>query len=110
MSGALDSPRGPGHLNWNRLRLTTSGDFILTSLLTALILYTLSNRLLLSSPNTSSQPQHSVGPSDTRVELAYAFDVAVNSFFPAFLTLGGGGLVLASVIVRDNWVCLFFGK
>lgn len=48
--------------------------------------------------------------SENRVEFAYAFDVAVNSFFPAFLTLYGALLVLAGVVVRDNWVCLFFGK
>lgn len=44
------------------------------------------------------------------MEYTYAFDVAVNSFFPAFLTVGLGGLVLAPVVVKDNWVCLFFGK
>lgn len=81
------------------------GDFLLTSLITALILYTLSNRLL-TTPSLSTQ----IGPSDSRVEFTYAFDVAVNSFFPAFLTVYGGLVVLASVVVKDNWVCLFSGK
>lgn len=44
------------------------------------------------------------------MEFTYAFDVAVNSFFPAFLTAGVALLPLAAVVVRDNWVCLFFGK
>lgn len=82
----------------------TSGDFLLISLLTALVLYFLTNRLLVSSlaPHAST--------SDNRVEFAYAFDVAVNSFFPAFLTIGVALLPLAPVVVAKNWVCLFFGK
>jgi hypothetical protein len=81
-----------------------SGDFLTISLLTALILYFLTNRLLVSSlaPHAST--------SDNRVEFAYAFDVAVNSFFPAFLTIGVALLPLAPVVVAKNWVCLFFGK
>ena len=77
-------------------------DFLLSSLVIALILYILSNRLLLSPTAPYS--------NENRVEYTYAFDVAVNSFFPAFLTLYGALLPLASVVVRDNWVCLFFGK
>jgi hypothetical protein len=81
------------------------GDFILTSLLIALVLYFIANKLLVSrDPNS-----HSV-VSDSSVEYAYAFDVAVNSFFPAVLTLHVGLVVLAGVVVRDNWVCLFVGK
>lgn len=68
----------------------------------AAVLYFVSNRLLLS-PSSSSA-------IDNRVEFAYAFDVAVNSFFPPFLTLYGALLPLAAVVVRNNWVCLFFGK
>ena len=78
------------------------GDFLLSSLLIAVILYILSNRLLLSPSSASS--------IDNRVEFAYAFDVAVNSFFPLFLTVYGALLPLAPVVVKNNWVCLFFGK
>ncbi|WVR04649.1 hypothetical protein IAU60_001660 [Kwoniella sp. DSM 27419] len=79
-------------------------DFLLTSLFVAFIFYNLANRLLLAP----SVPHSSL--SDNRVEYAYAFDVAVNSFFPAFLTLGVGLLPLAAVVVRDNWVCLWVGN
>ena len=48
--------------------------------------------------------------SDQKVEYAYSFDVAVNSFFPAFLTLHLGLAVLGGVLVKANWVCLFVGK
>ncbi|OXC70453.1 hypothetical protein AYX13_00928 [Cryptococcus neoformans] len=79
-------------------------DFLLSSLAVATVLYFLSNRLLLapSVPHASA--------SDNRVEFAYAFDVAVNSFFPMFLTVYVGLLPLAAVIVRDNWVCLWAGN
>ncbi|OCF32597.1 UNC-50 family protein [Kwoniella heveanensis CBS 569] len=79
-------------------------DFILFSLVTSFVLYTLANRLLLAP----SVPHSSI--SDNRVEYAYAFDVAVNSFFPAFLTVYVGLLPLAAVVVRDNWVCLWVGN
>ena len=80
----------------------TLGDFILSSLVIATVLYFLSNRLFLSS---------SASPAiDNKVELAYAFDVAVNSFFPLFLTLYGALLPLAPVVVKHNFVCLFIGK
>ena len=36
--------------------------------------------------------------------------MAVNSFFPAFLTLHLGLAVLGEVLVKANWVCLFVGK
>lgn len=80
-------------------------DFILFSLVVAVVLYVLTNRLLLAP----SAVPHATA-SDTRVELAYAFDVAVNSFFPACLTIYIALLPLASVVTRNNWVCLFFGK
>jgi predicted nucleic acid-binding protein len=80
------------------------GDFILTSLVIATILYLLTNRLLLAP----SAPHAAV--LENRVEWSYAFDVAVNSFFPAFLTTYVALLPLAAVVVRNNWVCLFFGK
>ncbi|WVQ83237.1 hypothetical protein IAT38_005376 [Cryptococcus sp. DSM 104549] len=79
-------------------------DFLLPSLAISFILYFLSNRLLLapSVPHASA--------ADNRVEYAYAFDVAVNAFFPAFLTVYVGLLALAVVVVRDNWVCLWVGN
>lgn len=79
-------------------------DFLLSSLVVATILYFLSNRLLLAP----SVPYAST--SDNRVEFAYAFDVAVNAFFPMFLTVYVGLLPLAVVVVRNNWVCLWVGK
>lgn len=84
--------------------LTETGDFLLVSLVSAFLLYFLTNRLLISpvAPHSTT--------SDNRVEFAYAFDVAVNSFFPAFLTVGVALLPLAPVVVAKNWVCLFFGK
>jgi hypothetical protein len=85
------------------LSTDTVVEFLLLSLAVASVLYFISNRLLLSP----SAP-HTV--SDNRVEFTYAFDVAVNSFFPAFLTVGVALLPLAAVVVRNNWVCLFFGK
>lgn len=79
-------------------------DFLLSSLVVATILYFLSNRLLLAP----SVPYAST--SDNRVEFAYAFDVAVNAFFPMFLTVYVGLLPLAVVVVRNNWVCLWVGN
>lgn len=81
-----------------------AGDFLLASLFVALILYFLTNRLLVSS----TAPYAST--SDNRVEYTYAFDIAVNSFFPSFLTVGVALLPLAPVLVASNWVSLFFGK
>jgi len=40
----------------------------------------------------------------------YAFDVHANSFFPLFLTLYVAQLVLAPVVTRSNWVCLWVGN
>lgn len=40
----------------------------------------------------------------------YAFDVHANSFFPLFLQLYVAQLLLAPVVTRSNWVCLFFGN
>ncbi|KAK1921594.1 transport-related protein [Papiliotrema laurentii] len=77
-------------------------DFLLSSLVVAGLLYIISNRLLLA-PSSSSA-------IDNRVEFAYAFDVAVNSFFPLVLTLYAALLPLAPVVVRNNWVCLLVGN
>ena len=84
--------------------LISLGDFLFSCLAVATVLYFLSNKLLLSpsSPYQSS--------SDSAVEFSYAFDVAVNAFFPAFLTLYVGLAALSPVVVRSNWVCLLVGK
>jgi hypothetical protein len=79
-----------------------SGDFILSCIVVAGLLYFLANQLLIL-PSAANL-------TDNRVEFTYAFDVAVNSFFPAFLTIYVALLPLAAVVVRNNWVCLFFGK
>lgn len=72
------------------------------ALLAALVFWALANRLLL----TSSGP----GVTDNRVDFSYAFDVAVNAFFPAFLTLYVGLLPLAALVVRRNWISLLLGN
>lgn len=63
----------------------------------------IANRLMVSSSGHSAV-------TDSRVEFTYAFDVAVNSFFPAFLTTYVALLPLSALVVRNNWVCLFLGK
>jgi hypothetical protein len=78
-------------------------DFILVSLGIALVLWLIANRLLVSNSGVSAI-------TDNRVEFTYAFDVAVNSFFPAFLTTYVALMPLAALVVRDNWICLFLGK
>jgi len=78
-------------------------DFFLSSVIVATILYLFSNTLLLAPPSH-------VSAENTRVEWGYAFDVAINSFFPCFLTLGVAQLLLVSIITRDNWVCLWVGN
>lgn len=80
------------------------GDFLLLGLITAFIMYTITNRLLLAPTS------HSSALLDSRVEFAYAFDIAVNAFFPTFLTIGVAMMPLAGVLVKDSWICLFAGK
>ncbi|RSH86715.1 uncharacterized protein EHS24_004986 [Apiotrichum porosum] len=78
-------------------------DFILFSLGIALLFWATANRLLVSTTGVSAI-------TDNRVEFAYAFDVAVNSFFPAFLTTYVALLPLAALVVRNNWICLLLGN
>ncbi|WVW78421.1 hypothetical protein I302_100375 [Kwoniella bestiolae CBS 10118] len=80
-------------------------DFLLFSLIISTILYFISNKLLLSS---SSQQSSMI--DENKVEFAYSFDVAVNSFFPFFLTVYVGLLPLVALVVRDNWICLWVGN
>lgn len=44
------------------------------------------------------------------VHRPYAFDVHANSFFPFFLQLNVAQLLLAPVVTRSNWVCLWVGN
>ncbi|EKD00931.1 transport-related protein [Trichosporon asahii var. asahii CBS 8904] len=76
-------------------------DFIALALLSAFIFYQTANRLLLSTSATGQRE---------KVEFAYAFDVAVNAFWPLFLTLYLGLLPLAALVVRRNWGSLFLGN
>ncbi|CAK9780964.1 unnamed protein product [Cutaneotrichosporon oleaginosum] len=78
-------------------------DFILVSLAVALVFWLIANRLMVMTSAHS-------GITDNRVEFTYAWDVAVNSFFPAFLTLYVGLLPLAALVVKNNWVCLLLGN
>lgn len=78
-------------------------DFLFTSFIAATALYFFSNFVLLA-------PLSHATADSTRVEWAYAFDVAINAFFPCFLALGIAQLLLVSIITRDNWVCLWVGN
>jgi len=78
-------------------------DFFLSGIIISTILWLVSNRLLLSPPTHST-------PADTSVEWAYVFDVHTNAFFPLYLTLYLAQLPLLSVILKDNWVCLWVGN
>jgi hypothetical protein len=69
-------------------------DFLFSSCLIATFLWALTNKLLLSSPT------HSNASSD-RVEWAFAFDVAVNSFFTFSLSIYVGQLLLSGIIMRE---------
>lgn len=62
----------------------------------------LSNRFLTHATHTHATDQH--------VEWPYAFDVHANSFFPLFLQLYVAQLLLAPVVTRHNWVCLWVGN
>lgn len=71
------------------------------ALLAAVVLHQIANRLLLAPAGTGVRE---------RVELSYAFDVAVNAFWPLFLTLYLGLLPLAALVVRRNWGALLLGN
>jgi hypothetical protein len=96
-------PAGLIYLSGGAGRLIPAVDFLSFSLAIASIFYVVANKLLLS-------PSAHSAVSENRVEFAYAFDVAVNSFFPAFLTIYVALLPLVGVVVRDRWVCLWVGK
>ncbi|KAK9893327.1 UNC-50-like protein [Cystobasidium minutum MCA 4210] len=77
-------------------------DFLLVGILVATLLWAISNRFFTHSSHTHA--------TDQSVEWAYSFDVHVNSFFPLFIDLYLAQLLLAPVLTRSNWVCLFFGN
>jgi len=83
--------------------LMITRDFFLSSIITATLLYYFSNTVLLAPPSHASA-------DSTRVEWGYTFDVAINSFFPCFLTLGVAQLLLVSIITRSSWICLWAGN
>ncbi|KAH9930492.1 UNC-50-like protein [Epithele typhae] len=78
-------------------------DFLLVGIFNATLLWFFSNRVLLSPPSHST-------PGDARVEWAYAFDVHTNAFFPFYLSLYLAQLFLVSIILKNNWVCLFISN
>ncbi|BGP25318.1 UNC-50-like protein [Rhodotorula toruloides] len=71
-------------------------------LLISTSLWALSNRFLTHATH--------VHATDQKVEWLYAFDVHANSFFPLFLQLYVAQLLLAPVVTRSNWVCLWVGN
>ncbi|GAA6006981.1 hypothetical protein JCM11491_001464 [Sporobolomyces phaffii] len=77
-------------------------QFFGVGLLISTALWALSNKYLTHASHTHA--------TDQKVEWPYAFDVHANSFFPLFLTLYVAQLVLAPVVTRSNWVCLWVGN
>jgi hypothetical protein len=77
-------------------------DFFLVGSIIATLLWFISNRFFTHASHTHA--------TDQSVEWAYSFDVHVNSFFPLFVDLYLAQLLLAPVVTRGNWVCLFFGN
>ncbi|TFK70823.1 UNC-50-like protein [Pluteus cervinus] len=78
-------------------------DFFLSGILISTLIWFIANRVLVSPPSHTS-------PTDTSIEWAYVFDVHTNAFFPFYLTLYLAQLFLLSLILRDNWVCLWLGN
>ncbi|KAI5479398.1 UNC-50-like protein [Pseudohyphozyma bogoriensis] len=77
-------------------------EFFGVGLVTSTALWAISNRFLTHASHTHA--------TDQRVEWPYAFDVHANSFFPLFLQLYVAQLLLAPVVTRNNWVCLWVGN
>ncbi|KAI0318797.1 UNC-50-like protein [Amylostereum chailletii] len=78
-------------------------DFLLVGIVSATVIWFISNRVLLSPPSHST-------PADSSVEWGYAFDVHTNAFFPLYLTLYLAQLFLVPIIMKTNWVCLWVGN
>ncbi|ORY87423.1 UNC-50 protein [Leucosporidium creatinivorum] len=77
-------------------------QFLGVGVVVSTALWALSNRFLTHATHTHATDQH--------VEWPYAFDVHANSFFPLFLQLYVAQLLLAPVVTRHNWVCLWVGN
>ncbi|KWU44476.1 UNC-50 protein [Rhodotorula sp. JG-1b] len=94
------------HYGFSRT-LATVCSFVLVhffgiGLLVSTTLWALSNRFLRHATH--------VHATDQKVEWPYAFDIHANSFFPFFLQLYVAQLLLAPVVTRSNWVCLWVGN
>lgn len=64
-------------------------------------------------PSLSALPSpmsRSRSPTLHATSRPYAFDIHANSFFPLFLQLYVAQLLLAPVVTRSNWVCLWVGN
>lgn len=77
-------------------------DFFLTGIIISTLLWGLSNRFFTHSSHTHA--------TDQRVEWQYAFDIHTNSFFPLFLNLYVGQLILTPLVLRHNWVSMWIGN
>ncbi|SCZ90283.1 BZ3500_MvSof-1268-A1-R1_Chr9g10776 [Microbotryum saponariae] len=76
--------------------------FFLVGVVISTVLWAASNKFLTHTSHTHATDQH--------VEWPYAFDVHANAFFPLFLQLYVAQLLLAPVVTRSNWVCLWVGN
>ncbi|GAA5885865.1 hypothetical protein JCM5296_000170 [Sporobolomyces johnsonii] len=77
-------------------------QFFGVGLVISTTLWALSNKFLTHATHTHA--------TDQKVEWPYAFDVHANSFFPLFLQLYVAQLLLAPVVTKSNWVCLWVGN
>ena len=59
------------------------------------------NNLLLHPTNTSNS---------SKIEWAYSFDVHTNGYFPIILLLYLTQIFLWPLLIRHEWICLFFGN
>ncbi|GAA5924104.1 hypothetical protein JCM3775_005595 [Rhodotorula graminis] len=76
--------------------------FFAVGLIISTSLWAMANRFLTHTSNLHA--------TDQKVEWPYAFDIHANSFFPLFLQLYVAQLLLAPVVTRSNWVCLWVGN
>lgn len=63
-----------------------------------------------TDPGAAPAGPSSSSTESNHVEYAYAFDVAINAFFPSFLTLGVVQLLFVAIITKSNWVCMWLGN
>jgi len=77
-------------------------DFILVGVCVATAIWAISNRFLTHSSHTHATEQ--------TVEWNFCFDIHVNAFLPILLELYFAQLLLAPVVTRQVWVCLWVGN